>query len=76
MAHIIKDLEPSGQGIKKYPWEDWQNGQAWHIECDEDIDVDAEKFRAQLYVRARASGMRVTTHLTYNGIDFQFFPRA
>jgi hypothetical protein len=58
-----------------YPWSDWQNGQWWTIEAGVDFDASLalKTMRDQLHVRARASKVKVRTHMDkVSKITFMF----
>lgn len=71
-ANDHRDASVRPPGIK-YPWDEWQNGQWWTIEAGTDFQVTLKAMRDQLHVRAKASGVKVRTHMDkVSKINFVF----
>lgn len=56
-----------------YPWDEWTNGGVWLLKRGEDFDVKASGFRAQLNQQASKRGMKVSTRVRGEAIEFQFY---
>jgi len=44
-----------------YPWSTWLDGNAWKLTKGEDFETEAENFRAQVYIAAKARGLTAHT---------------
>lgn len=62
MAEIIEDdsLKPR----RRYPWDEWADGQTRRIRRGVDFDTSAGSMRVQLYQEARRRGLKVTAALS------------
>jgi hypothetical protein len=56
-----------------YPWDQWLNGNRWHLTRGEDYQVATLALRAYVYRKARAIGITVSTvrDLDGNGISIE-----
>jgi hypothetical protein len=52
----------------KYPWNKWEDGQAWLVIRGRDYNVSDDAFRASLRIRARNSGKQIDVEV------FKTFP--
>lgn len=50
---------PKRSPHRRYPWEDWQNGNVWEIEQGVDFTTSAEIMRNYLHKRAADQGVSV-----------------
>lgn len=79
MAVILDDFVfPAGRR-PTYPWTVWQSGHTYQIGQGADFDCTATSMQAQLYVRAKKRGMKVTTSLSgpvgaEDTVTFKFAP--
>ena len=61
-----------GNGVLKYPWDEWMNGKPWSIE-KKDIDCKFHSFRVLLYDQAKRRGLKVKTRITGDSFAFQCY---
>ncbi len=55
------DAWPTNTRGARYPWDEWLDGDIWALETGKDFGMNAENFRAQVYIAAKNRGMTVTT---------------
>jgi len=48
---------------KKYPWEEWLNGETWELRGGRDFQTRGESFRAMAWQAAEQRGKRVKTRI-------------
>ena len=70
MAERIKQSEFSG--LSRYPWSEWTDGTPWRAKKGEDFSCSLDGFRAGLYNRAKAMGVKVRARTSGESIEFQF----
>lgn len=61
-------------GNRKYPWEDWADGQVRLVNLDE-ISCKPASFRAMAVTAFNARGMRCRARIRPEGIYLQAVPR-
>jgi hypothetical protein len=64
MAEQVASMPTLGRS-PRYPWATWLNGQTWRLTKGEDFKTEAENFRAQVYIAAKARGL--AAHTSRNG---------
>ena len=69
MAEQVNDFDWEAKGKDKYPFTDWFNGETWRLHYGTDFQVPLHSFRAQLYAKARAMGVKIRTHATATSED-------
>jgi hypothetical protein len=79
MAEVLDGYEFIGGRRAAYPWTLWQDGRVWKIKRGVDFEVAASSMQAQLHVRAKTRGMRVSTSASgpvgaEDTVVFQFTP--
>lgn len=52
---------------RRYPWEQWLDGEMWELERGTDFYNTPNAFRTQAYVAATARGVKVRTTAKKNG---------
>jgi len=77
MAEIIKEHEwHNGRGaLTKYPWDEWVDGQIYHLVKDIDYTCTNLSMQTNLRDKARKLDMRVRTEISTEpiGLFFQFY---
>jgi hypothetical protein len=63
---------------RRYPWNEWSDGQQRRVEQGVDFDTSAENLRVQLYAQARRMGLRCSARLEgivgrENVVVFRFY---
>jgi hypothetical protein len=62
MAETITHFpESQRRPTRRYPWDDWTDGQIWKLVRGEDFDAEADQFRNRLYTQAKRRGLDVRT---------------
>lgn len=62
MAEKVDHLpELDRRPARRYPWEDWMDGDVWKLRRGEDFDVEADVFRNRLYSVSAKKGKKVAT---------------
>jgi hypothetical protein len=71
MAKVIEELSAEG---RKYPWEEWSDGQSRFAKRGVDYTCSDKNFQTSLHVRASkmAKGTKAITRLRDDGIAFRF----
>lgn len=57
MAHVVGEFPASPR--RKYPWDEWLDGQTRLLVPGEDFDLDMGYMRTTVYGAARRHGVRV-----------------
>lgn len=62
-GEVIPESEPRTGRRRKYPWDEWKDGE-WHtLTKGEDFDIPLEHFRSACYMHAVRYNMQVMTEL-------------
>jgi hypothetical protein len=56
---------------KKYPWEEWLDGNIWRIKKGEDYDIDTENMRIMICNKGRGVGKKIESTIEDDSIVFQ-----
>lgn len=77
MADVVSDGvfgELRRGGARKYPWEQWQDGQCWKITKGTDFNCSLRAMRMAIGIRAKYVGMKFKTKTiaTEESLVFQF----
>lgn len=73
MATPIESLsERRVGGPRKYPWDTWQDGQAWRIRRGEDFETSPTSMAGSIRKYAERYGLRVRAHVFVDAVEFQF----
>jgi hypothetical protein len=78
MAEVVKAPDDLGRarGYRRYPWDEWTDGQWRHAVAGVDYDTPDESFRNRLYRVASLRGLSVRTHIVHAGrVAFAFTRR-
>jgi hypothetical protein len=78
MARKLDHYDWSQEGKKKYPWDQWCDGDTWEVVQGVDFHTEAGQFvSANLHGRARSLGKNVRTRIVRDGdqtlVRFQFY---
>ena len=78
MAKKLKSFEFTGRrGNRKYPWEEWTNGEVWEVTAFKDFDCSTGSFAQAAYQQARRMGKKVRVFMKNEAehpkVVFQFY---
>jgi len=74
MAKKLKDFTFSDRsGNRRYPWEEWSNGEVWRVEEGKDFVVRSSSFVQAAYQYARRCGKKVRVQQGGDHVVFQFY---
>lgn len=67
MAEKLGEFPPAGNR-RKYPWEDWLNGEIWMLRRGTDFDADVQiwSVRSAATMYAHRHGLRIRTSIWDN----------
>ena len=69
-----------GLGTRRYPWEEWLNGEVWELFADEDYNSKTKTIVGAARTRARQMGGRARTRLLQESgresVVLQFIARS
>jgi hypothetical protein len=57
---------------RRYPWDEWLNGEVWQVQQGEDFDCTMASFYTLLWVTAKTRGGKARTTRDGNTLTFQF----
>lgn len=61
MATKVKQMPRPASGRRRYPWDEWLNGEAWKLRRGVDFESEIYNFRNLAHLTARRRGLRVQT---------------
>ena len=77
MARQLKSFAFSNRsGNRKYPWEEWSNGEVWKVEEGKDFVVPKASFVQAAYQYARRCGRKVRVQQSEGYVVFQFYDES
>lgn len=74
MAHTLETWPTEATRGARYPWDEWANGQVWHITKGTDFTCGIETMVHNIHRTAKRLNLGIRTHLKRNQgvIVFQF----
>ena len=60
-------------GNRKYPWEQWTDGQIWRAKRNEDYTITSQQLMSRLRTKANLYGLKVRVRYNETECVFQFY---